>query len=311
MLGLALAAQAQAGKTYRIGFLGAESAAYDRSRVDLVRARLGELGYVQSSILIETRFADGNYGRLPTLAAELAGLKVDVLIASGTKAGIAAKNATTTIPVVVSNMGDALGAGFVASYARPGGNVTGMSLLSPEVVVKQLELLRFVRPNTPKVAVLVNPANPNTKRIVENLRREAKVLQVALEPLEARNAAEIEDAFATMARQHIDALVVQGETLFVAHAKAIAARATRERIASAGTFDYVHAGGLIGYSTNRMEAWRHLVTYVDKILKGAKPADLPVEQPTTNELVVNLATAKALGLTLPSSILLRADKTIQ
>jgi putative ABC transport system substrate-binding protein len=235
-------------------------------------------------------------------------LKVDVLIASGTKAGLSAKRATTTVPIVVSNMGDAVGAGFIADYAHPGGNVTGMSLLSPELAGKQLELLRLVKPRTPTAAVLVNPANPNTTRIGGDLKREAGI---AVEPMEAGTADEIQGAFVKMRTRHIDALLVQSETLFVAHAKTIADRAIKGGIASAGTFDYVHAGGLIGYSTNRMEAWRYLVGYVDKILKGAKPAELPVEQPTKYELVINMKTAKALSLTLPQSLLIRADEVIQ
>jgi len=296
-------------KTYRIGFLGSESASYERDRVEVVRNGLRELGYPEGSIVIETRLADGDYGRLPGLAAELVNLKVNVLVCSGTKAGLAAKRATATIPIVVSNMGDALNSGFVASYARPGGNVTGMSLLNPENIGKQLELLKQIKPQMATVAILLNPAAPSTG--LQLVRREAKSLHVALESVEVHGANEIEGAISNIAVRRIDALLVPSDTLFASHYQAIADRAVRTRIASAGTFDFAHAGGLVGYSTSRMEAWRYLVGYVDKILKGAKPGDLPVEQPMKNELVISLKTAKALGLTVPQSLLLRADEVIQ
>jgi putative ABC transport system substrate-binding protein len=296
-------------KTYRIGFLGSESGSYERDRVEVVRNGLRELGYPEGSIVIETRLADGDYGRLAGLAAELVNLKVDVLVCSGTKAGLAAKRATATIPIVVSNMGDAQNSPFIASFARPGGNVTGMSLLNRENIGKQLELLKQIKPQMATVAILLNPANPNVS--FQSARREVESLHVALESVEVHGANEIEGAISNIAVRRIDALLVTSETLFASHYHAIADRAVKARIASAGTFDFAHAGGLVGYSTSRMEAWRYLVGYVDKILKGAKPGDLPVEQPMKNELVINLKTAKALGLTVPQSLLLRADEVIQ
>ena len=301
--------QSRPMKTYRIGFLGSESASYERDRVEVVRNGLRELGYPEGSIVIETRLADGDYGRLAGLAAELVNLKVDVLVCSGTKAGFAAKRATATIPIVVSNMGDALNNGFVASYARPGGNVTGMSLLNPENIGKQLELLKQIKPQMATVAILLNPANTSVS--LQLARREVESLHVALESVEVHGANEIESAISNVAARRIDALLVTPDTLFASHYHAIADRAVKARIASAGTFDFAHAGGLVGYSTSRMEAWRYLVGYVDKILKGAKPGDLPVEQPMKNELVISLKTAKALGLTVPQSLLLRADEVIQ
>jgi putative ABC transport system substrate-binding protein len=299
-------------KVYRIGFLGAESASYDSRRLEVLRTELRKLGYAEGrNIAIEPRFAEGNYDRLPALAAELVGLKVDVLVTSGSKAGVAASRATATIPVVVSNMGDAINPGFVANYAQPSGNVTGMSQLNPEVAAKLLDLLKQVKPQSATVAVLLNPANPNSGLVLRAQKRAADAMKVALEPVEVRGPDELESAFSTMGRRGIDALLVQSETMFSAHAKAIADLAIKHRIASAGTFDFARAGGLIGYSTNRLEAFRHLVRYVDKILKGAKPADLPVEQPSKVVLVINLNTAKALGLTIPQSLLLRADEVIQ
>jgi putative ABC transport system substrate-binding protein len=311
LLAAPLAAEAQQPtKVYRIGFLGAESAAYDASRLEILRTELRKVGYVEGrNLIIESRLAEGNYARLPVFAAELAGLKVDVLVASGAKAGAAAGRATATIPIVVSNMGDAIAPGFVVSYAHPGGNITGMSRLGPEVAAKQVELLRQVKPRSATIAVLINPANPNSGW--QAMKREGDAMKVVLEPIEIRGPNEFESAFSTMARRGIDVLRVQGDTMFVAHATAIAGLAVKHRIASAGTPDFARAGGLMGYEANRLEAWRRLSGYVDKILKGAKPADLPVEQPTKFELVINLKTARALGLTIPPSVLARADEVIK
>jgi putative ABC transport system substrate-binding protein len=261
--------------------------------------------------VVEARFAEGDYDRLSVLAAELVGLRVDVLVTSGSKAGIAASRATTTVPVVVSNMGDAINPGFVGNYAQPGWNVTGMSQLNPEVAAKLLELLRQIKPQSAPVAVLVNPANPNTGFVLATLRRAADAMKVTLEPIELHGPGELASAFSALGARRIDALLVQSETMFAASAKTIADLAVKYRIASAGTFDFAHAGGLIGYSTDRLEAFRDLVGYVDKILKGAKPASLPVEQPSKVVLVINLKTAKALGLTIPQPVLLRADEVIQ
>jgi putative ABC transport system substrate-binding protein len=184
-----------------------------------------------------------------------------------------------------------------------------MSLLNPENVVKQLELLKQIKPQMSTVAILINPANPGAS--LQSARRTVESLHVALESVEVHGANEIEGAISNIAARRIDALLVPAETLFASHYHAIADRAVKTRIASAGTFDFAHAGGLVGYSTSRMEAWRYLVGYVDKILKGAKPGDLPVEQPMQNKLVISLKTAKALGLTIPQSLLLRADEVIQ
>jgi putative ABC transport system substrate-binding protein len=184
-----------------------------------------------------------------------------------------------------------------------------MSRLGPEVAAKQVELLRQVKPRSATIAVLINPANPNSGW--QAMKREGDAMKVVLEPIEIRGPNEFESAFSTMARRGIDVLRVPGDTMFVVHATAIAGLAVKHRIASAGTLDFAHAGGLMGYEANRLEAWRRLGGYVDKILKGAKPADLPVEQPTKLELVINLKTAKALGLTIPPSVLARADEIIQ
>jgi putative ABC transport system substrate-binding protein len=317
-LGLLVASSSAYGqqpptRSYRIGFLGAESAsaAYDTRRVEILRTRLRELGYADGTVVIETRFAEGNYDRLPVLAAELIGRKVDVVVASGSKAGIAASRATATVPVVVSNMGDAINPGFAGQYAKPGGNVTGMSQLNPEVAGKLLEILKQAKPRSGTVVTLVNPANPNVRLVIEAQQRAAESLHVKLETVEVRRPDALAGAFAAMERKGIDALVVQSETMFAANARTIAGLAVKHRIAAAGTYDFGNAGGLIGYSTDRTEAFRQLVGYVDRILKGTKPADLPIEQPSKVVLVINLRTAKALGLTIPQSLLLRADEKIE
>ena len=304
--------QLQSTRLYRVGVLGAESASYEASRLQILRRGLAASGYVEGrNLVIESRFAEGNYGRLPALAAELVALRVDVVVASGSKAGFAASRATSTIPIVVSNMGDALNPGFVANYAQPGGNVTGMSLLNPEVIAKQLELLKQIKPRTATVAVLLNPANPNSGLVLQALKRRADALMIAIVPIEVRRSDEFDSAFSTLRKANIDALLVQSETMFAANAKPIADLALKQRVATAGNLDLAHAGGLFGYAASRLEAWRHLVDYVDKILKGARPADLPVEQASKLELVINLRTAKALGLTIPQALLLRADEVIR
>jgi len=300
--------QSRPMKTYRIGFLGSESGSYERDRVEVVRNGLRELGYLEGSIVIETGL------RTETTVVCLAspGARQSKGRCAGLQWGQGGPRRQARYrddSVVVSNMGDALNSGFVASYARPGGNVTGMSLLNPENIGKQLELLKQIKPQMATVAILLNPANPNVS--LQLARREVESLHVALESVEVHGANEIEGAISNIAVRRIDALLVTPDTLFASHYHAIADRAVKTRIASAGTFDFAHAGGLVGYSTSRMEAWRYLVGYVDKILKGAKPGDLPVEQPMKNKLVISLKTAKALGLTVPQSLLLRADEVIQ
>jgi putative ABC transport system substrate-binding protein len=292
--------------------LGSESAAYDSNRVEILRAGLAERGYVEGrNLVIVTRRAEGDYARLPTLAAELLRENVDVVVANGSKAGRAAMEATTTVPIVVSNMGDAINPGFAREYGQPGRNVTGMSMQNPEVAAKQLELLRQVKPGSATVAVLIDPANPNSGLVLETLRSHGRALKLAILPVEVRRPEALPGAFAAMGKAGADALLVQSDTLFAANTKAICDFALERRIALIGTLDIPRAGGLIGYAPSREDGWRRLAGYVDKILKGAKPADLPVEQPTKIDLIVNLRTAKALGLTIPQSVLLRADEVIK
>jgi putative ABC transport system substrate-binding protein len=309
--GIAMASKALAQRAQvRIGVLGAESEQQAQLDVERLRSGLQGLGYDGSRLAFEVRAAGSDYARLPGLARSLAAAPVDVIVASGSKAGIAAKEATSTVPIVVSNMGDAVLAGFSGSLAQHRSNVTGISMMNPEVTAKQLELLREIKPGIARVAVLMNPNNPNYATTLAALTRAAKASGLRLERLDAANPAAIEAAFRAAARAGADAMIVQSETLFAAHAAAIAELAVRNRLPSAGISSYGRAGGLIGYSASSRERWEHVVKYVDRILKGARPADLPIEQPTHFELVVNLRTAKAIGIAIPSSLLLRADEVI-
>jgi putative tryptophan/tyrosine transport system substrate-binding protein len=299
-------------KVYRIGYLGTQRASDYEARLEALRMGLRELGYVEKrNIVIEFRAAEGNYDRLPELAAELVALKVDVIVVEGISTALAAKNATTTTPIVVGNVGNAVNSGLVASYAKPGGNITGMSFLAEELTAKRLELLKQAKPSIAKVGVLVRPANPVFVQIVATARGEAERNRVQIEPVEVRDASELESAFSTLERRGVDAILVHSDALFTHRAESIAALAAKHRIASVGPWDFAKAGGLIGYGQSMRESYRHIAVFVDKILKGAKPADMPIEQPTKIELVINLKTAKALGLTISQALLLRADEVVQ
>ncbi len=317
-LGLLLAPLAadaqQAAKVPRIGGLVGASREMALHNIEAFRQGLRELGYVEGqSIAIEWRYADGKLERFPDLAAELIRLKVDVIVAGVTAAALAAKNATKTIPIVMGAVGDPIGSGLVASLARPGGNVTGPSLLAPELVGKQLELLRETVPGVSRVAVLSNPANPiSQKLMLTEAEVAARSLGVQLLILGPRGPDEFDSAFAAMIRERAGALLVLADVGFFHHRIRIAELVAKSRLpAMFGLREHVEAGGLMAYGANVRDSWRRAVTYVDKILKGAKPADLPVEQPTRFELVINLKTAKVLGLTIPQSILIRADQVIQ
>ena len=308
---LAVEAQ-QPGKVPRIGFLIAETLSGQASRVEALRAGLRDRGYVEGkSIAIEFRSADGNYDRLPELAAELARLKVDVLVAFGSKAVLAAKRATTTIPIVVPVIGDPVARGVVSSVARPGGNITGSATFAPEVAAKRLELLKEAVPRITRVAVLLNPATPAMEPLVQARRATAKALKLELQPFEVRAPKEFGRTFSAMANGRVDAVLVSTDTLFASNAREIADLAAKQRLPSAGGKEFAEAGGLIGYGANDAELYRRGAYFVDRILKGAKPADLPVEQATRFELVINLKTARALGLTIPQAVLIRADQVIQ
>lgn len=301
----------QRGRIPRVGFLISETLAGQASRLESLRAGLRELGYVEGkNIAIELRPADGNYDHLPGLAAELAGLKVDVLVAFGAKAVLAASGATTTIPIVALSTSDPVALGVVSGLSRPGGNVTGLATF-PELPAKRLELLREAVPRIARVGVLGNSANPPRKTTSEAMRVTAKSLKLELQAFDVRSPEEFGGAFAAMVKGRIDAVWVSGDTLFQAHWKEIANLAVKQRLPTVGRKEFAQAGGLIGYSQDDVALYRRGAYFVDRILKGARAADLSVELPTRFELVINLKTAKALGITIPQSVLIRADRVIE
>ena len=297
-------------KVYRIGFLGSESASNQANWLAALRAGLRDLGYVEGkNLIIEVRWAEGNYDRLPALAAELVALKVSVVVASGTKALLAISRATATIPIVAGSTGDPVALGLVTNLARPGGNITGSTSVGSEITAKRLELLKEAMPRVARVAYLVNRANPPSS--LQAMEPVAKALKLELQPYEARGPGEFDSTIAEMVQRHVDAIVIQGDTMFIVNARALADLAIKYRLPSAGVLEYAEAGGMIGSGADLTENHRRAATYVDKILKGANPGDLPIEQATKFQLVINLKTAKALGLTIPQSLLLSADEVIQ
>jgi putative ABC transport system substrate-binding protein len=263
-------------------------------------------------IAIEYRFAEGQADRLPALVAELVRLPVDAIVADGILAIRAAQHATTTIPIVMAVIGDPVGAGLVASLARPGGNITGLSLMLPEVSGKRLELLREALPTLAHVAVLWNPEVHDSRVVFKETETAAQALGLRLQSLEVRSPDEFAQAFAAMTEARAEALVVISNALFFSHRSQLAELMVRHRLpAMFHSREYVEAGGFMAYGANGEDLYRRAATYVDKLLKGAKPDDLPVEQPTKFELVINLKTAQALGITIPPSLLFQADRVIQ
>ena len=312
---LPLAAHAQqTPKVPRVGWLSPGSATSDENFLASFRDGLRELGWVAGqNIAIDPRWAEGRFERLPDLAAELVRLKVDVIVANVTQASLAAKHATATIPIVMVGVGDPLGSGLVDNLARPSENVTGPSSMLAEASVKQLALLKETVPSASSVAVLWNPANPIWQAAaLKQTDAAARAMGLRIQLVEARGPDELEAAFASMTRERAGALFVPADIIFVRHAQQMADLAARHRLpAMYGFREHVVAGGLMSYAASFPVMFKRAAAFVDKILKGAKPADLPVEQPTKFELVLNLKTAKALGLTIPQTLLLRADDVIQ
>jgi len=304
--------QAQQKAMPVIGFLGSTSLDPNAPFTAAFRQGLSEAGYVEGqNVTIEYRWAEGHYDRLPALAAELVGRKVDVIVAGGTTAVQAAKNATSTIPIVF-NAADPVESGTVASLARPGGNLTGVSMMNTELMAKRVELLSELVPHAMVIALLVNPNNPGAERIVREVPEAARTKGAQLQILKAGTESEIDAVFATLVQLHAGALVVQADPLFARRRELLVALASRHAVPAIYDWrEFVVVGGLISYGPSRPAAIRQVGIYVGKILNGAKPADLPVQQPTTFELVVNLKTAQALGLTVPPSILARADEVIE
>jgi putative ABC transport system substrate-binding protein len=309
-----LAAHAQqAGKVHRIGYLGLAAPTGQYPRLELLRRGLAELGYVEGrNVVLEVRLA-GGAEQFPKLAAELVRLKVDVIVTTTGTLTSAAKNATRTIPIVMMASGDAVGQGLVASLARPGGNVTGLTMISHEVSGKRLEALREMLPKLSRVGVLwCGDSNPVTQQQWTETKAAADVLGLQLSSLEAPRAEKLESALARAGDLGVQAIVVFDCSTLHPNSDRIVALAAKRRLPGMYPFPrYVDGGGLMSYGAADPDAPRRVAIYVDKILKGARPADLPVEQPTTFELVINLKTAKALGLTVPQSLLVRADRVIQ
>jgi putative ABC transport system substrate-binding protein len=305
-----LASWAQPAKTARIGVLGLANPAAYAAQLDAFRAGLRELGYVEGrNIAIEYRWADGHYNRLEVLAAELAGLKVDVIVTHGAGA-MAAKSVTTTTPIV-TYIGDMVAAGLAASLARPGGNVTGTSFLGPELTAKRLELLKDAVPRLAQVAFVRNPASVSSSRISETMNAAARQLKMTLHAYDVKEPAQLEAVFAAMVKDRVGAIVILDDPMFIANNKAISDLALKHRLPAIGFTGFAEAGGLMTSGASLAELWRRHAYFVDKILKGANPANIPIEQPTKFELVINLKTAKALGLKIPQTLVQRADKVIE
>jgi putative ABC transport system substrate-binding protein len=305
-----LAAEAQQpGKLYRIGILGSSPTSATPTW-EAFRQGLRDLGYIEGQN-ITIQYRGGKYQRLPDLAAELVRLKVDVIVTGGTPGALAAKQATNTIPIVMAVVSDPVGSGIVPSLARPGGNITGLSLMAPEMSAKQLEVLKEIVPRVTRVAVLSNPANPGVPLLLREIRVAAEAKGLQLQLFEMRDPSELGTAFSAFTSNHASALLVLSDPMFFAQRERIADLALKNRLPT--VFEdrgSVEAGGLMAYGANYSALARRAATYVDKILKGTKPADLPIEQPTRLELFINLKTAKALGLTIPRLLLQRADQII-
>ena len=303
----------QPTRVYRLGYLQSNPRSQSEHFLKALEDGLRERGYVVGrDIVIDYRFADGKAERLPALAAELVGLKVDIMVVWATPSALAAQQATTTIPIVMASVGDPMGSGLVASLARPGGNITGLSSIAADTEGKRLELLKEVFPKVSRVGVLWNPDNPLSALILRQTQRAAQNLRVRVLPVRVHGEGDFEEAFSALVKDRAEALIVQPEVLLLSNMNRILDFATKRRLPAVyGYREFVEAGGLMFFGPSWPELFRRAATYVDKILKGARPAELPVEQPTTFELVINLRTAKALGLVIPPAMLRRADGVIQ
>jgi putative tryptophan/tyrosine transport system substrate-binding protein len=311
-----LAARAQqTGKVRRIGYLGTSSPSLERHLVDAFRQKLGDLGHVEGeNVSIEYRWAEGQDDRLPSLAAEIVRLKPDVIVTSGTPGTLAAKQASSTIPIVFASSGNPVQGGLVASYARPGGNTTGFTILGPDLEGKRLELLKETVSGVSRIAVLWNPTNPGlTAGYYQQMRAAATTLGVTVQIVaEVRQADDLRNAFSMIANERPHAMFVLADRLLLAHRISIAHFAATNRLPGIYPYrEYVDVGGLMSYAPSNVDLFRRTAIYVDKILKGANPADLPVEEPTKFELVINLKSAKALGLAIPPTLLSLADEVIE
>jgi len=307
------AARAQQKAMPVIGILSSTSPASSGPFQSALRQGLSEAGYVEGkNVMIENRWAEGHYDRLPALAADLVGRRVDLIVASNPPAARAAKRATSTIPIVFRGGSDPVGDGLVTSLARPGGNLTGVSMHLDTLTAKRLELLSELVPRARVIALLVNPNNARAERVIQEVQEAARTKGLQLHVLKTGSESEIDTAFASLVQLHADALVVASDPFLSSRRKQLVALASRHAVPSIYAWrEFAASGGLISYGPSLTAAFRLVGHYAGKVLKGAKPADLPVQQPMTFELVINLKTAKALGLTVPPSILVRVDEVIQ
>jgi putative ABC transport system substrate-binding protein len=294
-----------------VGVLGVTTAAGYSRQVEALRQGFRDLGYAEGrNLVLEFRWADGNYDRLRGLASELIRLQPDVLVTSGVGTRVL-KEATATIPIVMAVGGDAVAAGLVVSLARPGGNITGSTAFGPEISAKRLELLKEAVPRLARVAVLLNPDSRATNLDLDTVKKTAAALKVELLEATARSPLEFQDAFALMLRQRADGVVVLGDSMFVANSRRLGELSAASRLPGAGVDDYAEGGGLLAYGVNFPELWRRAPYFVDRILKGGKPATIPVERATKFELTYNVKAAKAMGLSVQQPLVLRADYVIQ
>ena len=308
-----LAARAQRPTKSVIGFLSMASPTTLASRLEGFRLGLRDFGYVEgTNITVEYRFAEGHYERLPELAAELVRSKVDLIVTHGTPGSLAAKRATTTIPIVMTSVGDPVATGIVASIARPGGNITGQTFFNPELRAKRIELLKEVMPHLTHVAVILNVDNPAAiGPEFQAMEKAAQALNIKLQAFRLRDSSELVSAFEKMEQTHAEAVETGDDPLSIGNVGAIVALAARGRLLSIGPEDVPRAGGIIGYGADIVALFRHAVFFVDRILKGANPADLPIERVSKFQFILNRKAAKVLGFEVPQSILLRADEVIE
>lgn len=305
-------ARAQAGKVWRIGFLGVPPAASYLQRVESLLAGLRDYGYLEGkNIVIEWRWADGRFERLPQLADELVRAKVDVLITHTTPSTIAAKKATSTIPIVIAAVGDPVSTGLVQSLARPGGNVTGLTFLQTELLEKRLQILRETYPRARQVGLLMNPANPSHAVFLQSVANVGQALKLHLQRFGANSKGDLEHALSAMQAKKMHAAVILEDPLTIANPRQIAEAALRLRLPIIGFREIAESGGLLSYGVDLNQSWRRAGFFVDRILKGVKPADLPIERASKFEMLINLSTAKALGVRIPQSVLQGADRVIE
>jgi putative tryptophan/tyrosine transport system substrate-binding protein len=308
-----LAARAQAARVPRVGFLGNSTLALEANLIGPFRDGLRALGYEEGrNIVIEYRWAEGKYERFPSLVAELLASHVDVLVTAGTPASLAIKKATMSVPVVMIAVGDPIGSGLVPSLADPGGNLTGLSSIAPDLEGKRLELLREIVPKLSHVGMFINSGNPFHTASLQKARTAAETVRIMLQVLDVRTSEDLDGAFAAIIKERPEALLILADRVFLHNRARIMDFATQQRLPNVNAYhELVEAGGLMSFGPSYEEMHRRAAAYVDKILKGAKPADLPIEQPTKFTLVVNLKSAKAIGVNMPPALLARADEVIE